>query len=218
MNSNMFFINHGIGGRPEVMKLDSTSIPKPRLDEVLIQVKYAGVNRPDCLQRMGKYHPPSDASPILGLEVSGQIVSLGEKVTKWSVGDQVCALTNGGGYAEYVCAPETQVLPIPDNLNLEQACALPENFFTVWTNVFQRGKLKRGESILIHGGSSGIGLTAIQLAHHYQAEVYCTVGTDEKASICYKNGANHCINYKTQDFVHEVMHHTHNRGLDMILD
>jgi putative PIG3 family NAD(P)H quinone oxidoreductase len=185
---------------------------------VLVKVAFAGVNRPDCLQRSGRYPPPLGASPIVGLEISGEVVALGEGATQWQIGDKVCALTNGGAYAEYAAVPEGQALPIPTGYSMLQAAALPENFFTVWTNVFQRGKLKNGESILIHGGSSGIGLTAIQLARAFGAQVYCTVGNADKVAACLKAGAHVAINYNTQDFVEEVLKLTDQKGVNAILD
>jgi putative PIG3 family NAD(P)H quinone oxidoreductase len=184
----------------------------------LVKVAFAGVNRPDCLQRSGKYPPPPGASPIVGLEVSGEVVGLGEGATRWKLGDKICALTNGGAYAEYVTVPEGQALPIPTGYSMLQAAALPENYFTVWTNVFQRGKLKAGESILIHGGSSGIGLTAIQLAHAFGAKVFCTVGNADKVAACKKVGADVAIDYKTQDYVEEVLKFTDQKGVNAILD
>ena len=170
------------------------------------------------MQRSGRYPPPPGASPIVGLEISGEVVALGEGVTQWQLGDKVCALTNGGAYAEYAVVPEGQALPIPSGFSMLQAAALPENFFTVWTNVFQRGKLKSGESILIHGGSSGIGLTAIQLARAFGAQVYCTVGNAEKVAACIKAGAHAAIDYKTQDYVEEVLKLTDQKGVNAILD
>ncbi len=167
--STMHFVDHGTGGGPEVLTPGTCTTPTPKQGEVLVKVAFAGVNRPDCLQRSGRYPPPPGASSIVGLEVSGEVVALGEGVSKWRLGDKICALTNGGAYAEFVTVPEGQALPIPKGFSMLQAAALPENFFTVWTNVFQRGKLKSGESILVHGGSSGIGLTAIQLAHAFGA-------------------------------------------------
>jgi putative PIG3 family NAD(P)H quinone oxidoreductase len=181
-------------------------------------VAFAGVNRPDCLQRSGRYPPPPGASPIVGLEISGEVVALGQGVSQWQIGDKVCALTNGGAYAEFVTVPEGQALPIPEGYSLLQAAALPENFFTVWTNVFQRGKLKSGETILVHGGSSGIGLTAIQLAHAFGAQVFCTVGNAEKVAACLKAGAHAAIDYKLQDFVEEVLKLTDQKGVNAILD
>ena len=218
MSDSMNFVAHGSGGAPQVMHLSEMPVPKPAATEVLIKVAYAGVNRPDCLQRSGRYPPPPGASPILGLEASGQVVALGEGVTRWKQGDRVCGLANGGAYAEYVCIPQGQVLPVPEGLSLLQAAALPENYFTVWTNVFQRGKLQAGETFLVHGGSSGIGLTAIQLAKAFGARVMCTVGNEEKIRACLAAGADLAINYRTQDFAKEVMDATAQKGVHMILD
>ena len=218
MSDSMNFVAHGAGGAPQVMHLSQMPVPKPAATEVLIKVAYAGVNRPDCLQRSGRYPPPPGASPILGLEASGQVVALGEGVTRWKQGDWVCGLANGGAYAEYVCIPQGQVLPLPPGLSLLQAAALPENYFTVWTNVFQRGKLQAGETFLVHGGSSGIGLTAIQLAKAFGARVICTVGTEEKILACLAAGADLAINYRTQDFAKEVMDATDQKGVNIILD
>ena len=214
----MNYISHGVGGGPEVLVSAQTDQPAVKTGEVLIKVAFAGVNRPDCAQRSGRYPPPKGASPIMGLEVSGQIEALGEGVSGWSVGDRVCALCNGGGYAEYVAVPATQVLPIPQGMGLLQAAALPENYFTVWVNLFQRGHLKAGESLLVHGGSSGIGLTAIQLAKEFGASVFSTAGSDEKNQACLKAGADAAINYKLQDFVAETLHLTEGKGVDMVLD
>lgn len=216
--STMKFVDHGTGGGPEVLSPSTCPIPTPQKGEVLVKVAFAGVNRPDCLQRSGKYPPPPGASTIVGLEVSGEVVALGESATHWQLGDKVCALTNGGAYAEYVTVPEGQALPIPKGYSMLQAAALPENYFTVWTNVFQRGKLKAGESILIHGGSSGIGLTAIQLAHAFGAKVFCTVGNADKVAACKKVGADVAIDYKTQDYVEEVLKLTDQKGVNAILD
>ena len=218
MSDSMNFVAHGAGGAPQVMHLSQMPVPKPAATEVLIKVAYAGVNRPDCLQRSGRYPPPPGASPILGLEASGQVVALGEGVTRWKQGDWVCGLANGGAYAEYVCIPQGQVLPLPTGLSLLQAAALPENYFTVWTNVFQRGKLQAGETFLVHGGSSGIGLTAIQLAKAFGARVICTVGNEEKIRACLAAGADLAINYRTQDFAKEVMDATDQKGVNIILD
>jgi len=214
----MKFVSHGTGGGPEVLTPSECQTPSPLAGEVLVKVAYAGVNRPDCLQRSGRYPPPPGASPIAGLEISGEVVAVGLGATKWQIGDKVCALTNGGAYAEYCTVPEGQALPIPSGYSMLQAAALPENFFTVWTNVFQRGKLKSGESILIHGGSSGIGLTAIQLARAFGATVYCTVGNADKVAACLKAGAHAAIDYKTQDFVEEVLKLTDQKGVNAILD
>ena len=216
--STMKVVLHGNGGTPECMHLGEVEVPRPKSHEVLIQVAFAGVNRPDCLQRSGRYPPPADASPYLGLEVSGVVVAMGDEVKNWSVGDRVCALVNGGGYAEYTIAPEGQVLAVPKGLNLKQAAALPENYFTVWTNVFERGRLQAGEWMLVHGGSSGIGLTAIQLAKARGAKVVCTVGDEEKAAACRQLGALHAVNYKSQDFVKEVMELTQGQGVNLVLD
>ena len=216
--TTMKFVTHGTGGGPEVLTTSTCPTPTPNAGEVLVRVAFAGVNRPDCLQRSGRYPPPAGASPIVGLEVSGEVVALGEGVQKWRVGDTVCALTNGGAYAEFVAVPEGQALPLPHGFSMLQAAALPENFFTVWTNVFQRGKLKKGETLLVHGGSSGIGLTAIQLAQAFGAKVFCTVGNAEKMRACVKAGAHTAINYQTQDFVEEVLQLTQQLGVNAILD
>lgn len=214
----MRHVDHGEGGPPSVMRLAETSIPEPGPHEVLIQVAYAGVNRPEVAQRQGLYPPPPGASPILGLEVSGHIVAVGAQVQGWQVGDAVCALTNGGGYAEFVTAPEGQVLPVPEGLSLLEAAALPENHFTVWTNVFNRGRLQAGQSLLVHGGSSGIGLAAIQLAHARGATVYTTVGSGDKAAACLQAGADAAINYRQEDFVERIKALTGGLGVDVILD
>jgi putative PIG3 family NAD(P)H quinone oxidoreductase len=214
----MRYIEHGTGGAPEVMHAAQTAAPQAGPGDVLIKVAYAGVNRPDCLQRSGRYPPPPGASPILGLEASGHVVAVGEGVTQWRVGDAVCGLANGGAYAEYVAIPQGQVLPVPKGLSLLQAAALPENYFTVWTNVFQRGRLQSGETFLVHGGSSGIGLTAIQLAKAFGARVFCTVGNADKVEACLKAGADVAINYRTQDFVDEALAATAQQGMNIILD
>lgn len=216
--NTMNFVDHGTGGGPEVLTPSTCATPMPKAGEVLVKVAYAGVNRPDCLQRSGRYPPPVGASPIAGLEISGEVIALGEGVTRWQVGDRLCALTNGGAYAEFATVPEGQALPIPKGFSMLQAAALPENFFTVWTNVFQRGKLKAGETILVHGGSSGIGLTAIQLAHAFGAKVFCTVGNSDKVAACLKAGAHTAINYNTQDFVEEVLQLTEQKGVNAVLD
>lgn len=216
--STMKFVDHGAGGAPDILKMAEGPVPSPAAGEVLVKVAYAGVNRPDCLQRSGSYPPPPGASPILGLEVSGEVVAQGSGVSKWSIGDRVCALVNGGGYAEYVCVPEGQALPIPPGRSMLEAGGVPENYFTVWTNVFERGHLGAGETLLVHGGSSGIGLTAIQMAKAAGATVYTTVGNAEKAAFCAGVGADAVINYREQDFVAEVATLTQKRGVDMILD
>ncbi|MFP5407392.1 MAG: NAD(P)H-quinone oxidoreductase, partial [Gammaproteobacteria bacterium] len=193
-------------------------VPAPGPGEVLIRVAFAGVNRPDVAQRYGKYPPPPGASPHLGLEASGEVVALGDGVRSLKKGDKVCALLNGGGYAEYALAPAGQTLPVPAGLTLLQAAALPENYFTVWTNVFERGRLVSGEAFLVHGGSSGIGLTAIQLAKARGATVYTTVGNAEKAQACLERGADHAFNYREEDFVAEIARLTERHGVNLILD
>ena len=205
-------------GPPDVLAVAETAVPKPRAGEVLIKVAYAGVNRPDCIQRAGAYPPPADASPIIGLEVSGTVAAVGGGVDDWRVGEAICALTPGGGYAEYCAAPAAHCLPPPRGLALLEAAGLCENYFTVWHNVFERGRLAAGETILIHGGSSGIGLAAIQLAHAFGAKVITTVGSDDKAAACESLGADHAIVYRSADFVSEVAAITAKRGVDVVLD
>lgn len=216
--STMRCIEHGAGGSPDVLTLAMRDTPELGAGEVLIEVAVAGVNRPDCLQRSGNYPPPKDASPLLGLEVAGRIAAVGQGVTEWKVGDEVCALTNGGGYAEYVTAPAGQVLPVPKGLNMLQAAALPETFFTVWANLVEGGRLRKGDVVLIHGGSSGIGMTAIQIAKAWGATVYCTVGSAQKAEACLAIGADAAIDYRRQDYVAETKRLTGSRGVDLILD
>ena len=194
------------------------SVPVPKNNEVLIRVHASGVNRPDIAQRKGSYPPPPDASPILGLEVSGEVFELGSEVKNIKIGDRVCALTHGGGYAEYCVAPAVQCLPVPAGFSMESAAGIPENFFTVWTNVLERGRLQKGETFLVHGGSSGIGLTSIQLAHQMGAAVITTAGSTEKCKACTEYGADLAINYKTQDFVEEVKKFTQGKGASLILD
>ncbi len=205
-------------GPPDVLYLADGPMPQTKPGEVLIEVAYAGVNRPDCLQRAGAYPPPADASPIVGLEVAGRIAALGEGVTTWRVGDEVCALTPGGGYAQYCTTPAGYCLPIPVSMSLREAAGIPENYFTVWNNVFDRVRLAAGESILIHGGTSGIGLTAIQLAKAFGATVIATAGSSEKVAFCSTMGADHAIDYKTQDFVAEVARITGKKGVNVVLD
>jgi len=200
------------------MTLVEGPVPQPHAGDVLIEVAYAGVNRPDCAQRAGTYPPPPDASPILGLEVAGRIVALGAEVDGWHIGDEVCALTPGGGYAQYCTTPGAWCLPIPRGLSLEQAASLPENYFTVWNNVFDRARLAVGETLLVHGGTSGIGLTAIQLAKAFGATVIATAGSAEKVAFCLAVGADHAIDYRTQDFEAEVARITGKRGVNVILD
>jgi len=188
-------------GGPEVLQSCTRPRPVPNADQVIIQVAYAGVNRPDALQRAGLYNPPAGASDLPGLEASGTVVEVGENVSDLAVGDRVCALLPGGGYAEYVATPAAHCLPIPTGLSMKQAACLPETFFTVWSNVFMRGGLQAGERILIHGGSSGIGTTAIQLANAFGARVFVTAGSDDKCQACTDLGAERAINYRDEDFV-----------------
>ena len=205
-------------GGPEVLKAQQRPVPQPGPGQLLVHVAVAGVNRPDVLQRLGGYAPPPGASDIPGLEIAGRIVALGEGVSRYEVGDQVCALVAGGGYAEYAVVHEDNALPIPSGLSLEEAGAIPETFFTVWTNVFQRGGLKKGESFMVHGGTSGIGTTAIQLAKAFGATVLATAGSDEKCAACRDLGADHAINYRTEDFVAAAKAATGGRGVNLILD
>lgn len=200
-NLDMRVIEISEPGGPDVLQPSTRPIPQPGNGEVLIRVAYAGVNRPDALQRAGSYAPPPDASDLPGLEASGTIVGLGAGVTSWELGELVTALLPGGGYAEYAVAPASHCLPIPDGMPLEMAACLPETFFTVWTNVFMAGKLTAGQTLLVHGGTSGIGTTAIQLAKRFGARVFATAGTDEKVEFCEKLGAEKGINYRTEDFV-----------------
>jgi putative PIG3 family NAD(P)H quinone oxidoreductase len=214
----MKFIDHGTGGPASVLKLAEGANPVLKAGEVLIEVHYAGVNRPDVLQRSGKYPPPPGASAVIGLEVAGKIVETAPDVTQWKTGDMVCALTPGGGYAEYCAAPAAHCLPVPKGLTLEQAASLPENWFTVWTNIIERGQLKSGEKFLVHGGSSGIGLAAIQLAKAWGATVYTTVGNTIKADYCRTMGADVVWNYKDEDWPAELWKATGKGGVDVILD
>ena len=205
-------------GGPECLELVDRPIPTPQADQVLIKVKASGVNRPDCIQRQGGYPPPPGASDVFGLEVAGEIASLGENVKGWKVGDAVCALVSGGGNADYCLAHEGSLLPVPDGFSMLEAASLPENFFTVWHNVFERGALKPGETFLVHGGTSGIGITAIQLAKRFGATTITTAGNAEKCEACRSFGADLAINYREQDFVTEVKKFTHKKGVDVILD
>jgi NADPH:quinone reductase len=214
----MKYIDHGSGGSPDVLVLKDGPMPEVGAGEVLIKVAYAGLNRPDVMQRSGRYPPPADASPHLGLEVAGEIAAAGQGVDEWKKGDRVCALTNGGGYAEYATAPSGQVLPVPAGLGMAEAAALPENYFTVWANLIEGGRLQQGEIALIHGGTSGIGITAIQMAKAWGARAFCTVGTPEKAAAARALGADAAINYRAQDFVAEVSKLTEGRGVNVILD
>ena len=214
----MKYIHFQNPGDADVLQLSDMPAPTPTAGEVLIRVAAAGVNRPDILQRQGMYPAPRGASPVLGLEVAGEIVACGEGVTQWAVGDTVCALVNGGGYAEYALAPEAQCLPIPASLSLQEAAAIPETFFTVWHNLFQRARLKEGETLLVHGGSSGIGTTAIQLAYAKGIQVFATAGSEEKCAACEQLGASKAINYRGADFVDDIKQLTNGRGVDVILD
>ena len=204
MSQTMNAVEITQAGGPEVLQPTTRPVPVPRPGEVVIRLAYAGVNRPDALQRAGLYAPPPTASDLPGLEGAGKVVALGEGVSGWAVGDQVCALLPGGGYAEYVATPAAHCLPVPSGMGLDRAACLPETFFTVWTNVFMRGGLTAGERFLVHGGSSGIGTTAIQLAHVMGARVFTTAGSDEKCRVCTDLGAERAINYREEDFV-EVM-------------
>ncbi|MFM7462263.1 MAG: NAD(P)H-quinone oxidoreductase [Burkholderiales bacterium] len=216
--TTMRFITAPTAGAPEVMSLTTGPLPTFGPQDVLIRVSYAGVNRPDLAQRSGNYAPPPGASPIMGLEVAGEIVALGENVTRWKAGDRVCALTPGGGYAEYCSAPAAHCMPVPAGLSMLEAAGVPENFFTVWVNVFDTCQLKAGEKFLVHGGSSGIGLTAIQLAKSFGAEVFTTVGNEDKAAFCKKIGADYVFNYKTQDWMAAIATITQRKGVNVILD
>ena len=205
-------------GGPEVLHAVERPDPVPGAGEILIAVAAAGVNRPDTMQRQGGYPPPPGASDLPGLEVAGTVAALGAGVEAWAVGDRVCALVAGGGYATRCVAPAPQCLPVPGPLSLTEAAALPETFFTVWTNVFERGRLREGETALVHGGSSGIGTTAIQLAVARGARVLVTAGSDEKCRACESLGATRAINYRTEDFVEVVEQVTGGRGVDLVLD
>ena len=216
--TTMKYIDHGAGGAASCMQVKDGPLPAIKPGEVLIEVAYAGVNRPDVAQRSGRYPPPPGASPYMGLEVAGKVVAKADDVTQWNIGDSVCALTPGGGYAEYCAAPASHCLPIPKGMSLLEAAALPENYFTVWTNVFERGALKSGETILVHGGSSGIGITAIALAKAFGAIVYTTAGNGDKIAAVKKLGADAAINYREQDWVAEVAVLTAKKGVNLVLD
>lgn len=205
-------------GGPEVLQERHASVPEPAFGEVLIRVAFAGVNRPDVLQRQGLYPPPDGASPIPGLEVAGEVVALGAGCSRWRVGDTVCALLSGGGYAEYATAAQGQCLPIPRGLSLAEAAALPETVLTVWHNVFQRAGLRRGELLLVHGGTSGIGSMAIQIARARGARAIATAGSTEKCHACLEMGAELGVNYHEEDFVERVLQHSNGSGADVILD
>ena len=205
-------------GDPEVLKLHSMPVPEPGPGEVLIKVAAAGVNRPDMMQRKGLYPPPPGATDVPGLEVSGTVVSVGQNVSKPPINSEVCALVTCGGYAEYCLAAASICLPVPEKISLVNAAGIPETFFTVWTNVFKRGQLKAGESLLVHGGSSGIGTTAIQLGKAFGATVYTTAGTSDKCEFCNNLGADAAINYREQDFSEAIKRLTQGKGVNVILD
>src|SRR6516165_3611065 len=205
-------------GDPDVLMPELRSVPLPAAGEILVKVAAAGVNRPDVMQRMGLYPPPQGATDIPGLEIAGEVVACSADVTRWKNGDLVMALVVGGGYAQYCLAHESHALPVPQTLSPIAAAAIPETFFTVWHNVFERGRLKADETLLVHGGSSGIGTTAIQLAKQFGAKVFVTAGSDEKCEACRKLGADLAINYKTEDFVANAKKATDGKGVDLILD
>ena len=205
-------------GGPEVLKIGERPLPQPKPHEILVHVAAAGVNRPDILQRMGLYAVPPDASDLPGLEIAGTVVAIGADVKAWKAGDQVCALVHGGGYAEYCVVPEVQALPAPVGLSLTEAASLPETFFTVYSNVFDRGALKTGEVLLVQGGSSGIGVTAIQMAAAMGNRVFATAGSDEKCAACVKLGAEKAFNYRTGDWAEELKAATGGKGVNVILD
>ena len=214
----MKYVATTASGAADVMHIATGRLPSIGESDVLIKVEFAGVNRPDVAQRSGSYAPPPGASPIMGLEVSGTVAAVGATVTQWKTGDAVCALTPGGGYAEYCAAPAAHCLPVPAGLSMLEAAGVPENFFTVWVNAFDTCRLRAGESLLVHGGSSGIGLTAIQLAKAFGATVFTTVGNDEKVTFCKNIGADHVFNYKTQDWASEIFTLTQKKGVNVILD
>lgn len=205
-------------GGPEMLVPVTRPVPRPQAGEILIRTEVAGVNRPDALQRAGSYAPPPGASDLPGLEAAGTVAAVGPGVSRWREGDAVCALLPGGGYAEYVVTPADHALPVPEGLSMAEAAALPETFFTVWHNVFERGRLEAGETFLVHGGSSGIGTTAIQLASARGARVFATAGSPEKCAACEQLGAERAINYREEDFVEVVRAATEKRGVDVILD
>ncbi len=205
-------------GGPEVLQWVERPTPQPQSGDVLIKVAVAGLNRADILQRQGNYPPPEGASDILGMEVAGEVAAIGANVKRWKVGDKICALLSGGGYAEYVAAPEGHCLPVPKNLSLTEAAALPEAVVTVWANIFEAGGLQPGQIVLAHGGSSGIGTTAIQMVKAFGVKIFVTAGTDEKCAACLKLGADLAINYKKEDFVAVIEQANGKRGIDVVLD
>jgi NADPH:quinone reductase len=215
---NMRAVEIAKPGGPEVLRPAERPVPAPRPHEILIKVAAAGVNRPDVLQRSGNYPVPSDASDLPGLEVAGEVVQTGSGASLWKKGDEVCALVHGGGYAEYCVAPEVQALPVPRGLSPVEAASLPETFFTVWGNVYDRGRLAPGESLLVQGGTSGIGVTAIQMAAATGNRVFATAGSDDKCAACVRLGAEKAINYRTQDFAAEIKAATGGKGVNVILD
>ncbi|MES2711500.1 MAG: NAD(P)H-quinone oxidoreductase [Pseudomonadota bacterium] len=214
----MAYIEHGAGGGPEVLVPARRAVPSPAADEVLIRVEVAGVNRPDVQQRSGNYPPPPGASPVMGLECAGEVVALGSAASRFRIGDKVCALTNGGAYAEYCVAPEAQTLPWPKGYDAVRAAALPETYFTVWANLFGHGRLAAGETALVHGGTSGIGVTAIKLAREFGATIFATAGSAEKCAAAIGFGADAAINYRDEDFYERTKALTGGRGVDVILD
>ncbi|WJY19561.1 NAD(P)H-quinone oxidoreductase [Alteriqipengyuania flavescens] len=218
MTDTMTAIGYDAPGEPQVLRPEELDMPRPGPGQVLVRVAHAGVNRPDVVQRKGFYPPPPGAPKTPGLEIAGEIAELGDGVAQWSAGDRVCALVPGGGYAEYCLAHAGHCLPVPAGLPLHEAAALPETLFTVWHNVFQRGMAKDGETILVHGGTSGIGTTAIQLANAFDIEIIVTCGSDEKCAAARRIGAAHAINYKTTDFAAEVERITEGAGVHMVLD
>lgn len=205
-------------GGPDVLKPERRPVPLPADNEILIRVAAAGVNRPDLFQRAGSYPPPKGATDLPGLEVAGTVAAVGSSVSRWKTGDRVCALTPGGGYAEYALVDGSSVLPIPEGLSFVEAAAIPETFFTVWHNVFELGALKQGETLLVHGGASGIGTTAIMLAKAFGAKVIVTAGTDEKCAACRELGADTALNYRTTDWVGAIKEATNRQGVNVILD
>ncbi len=214
----MRFVGQSGAGGPDSLRMERGKVPQPGSGEVLIRVEAAGVNRPDLLQRAGRYPPPTDASPVLGLEVAGEVAALGEGANAWRLGDRVCALVNGGGYAEYCTAPQGQCLPWPRGYDAVRAAALPETHFTVWANLFGHGRLAAGEALLVHGGASGIGTTAILLAREFGARVLATAGSAAKCAACVELGAEAAMDYRQQDFVAETKRLTDGRGVDVVLD
>ncbi len=216
--ANMIAMGYDMPGGPEVLRTEKLPVPTPGAGEVLVRVAYAGVNRPDVIQRMGHYPPPPGASPIPGLEIAGEIVAHGDGVTPECIGQNICALVTGGGYAEYCLAKIDHCLPVPDDLPLDQAAALPETLFTVWHNVFERGWACEGETLLVHGGTSGIGTMATKLGKLFGLTVIVTCGSDEKCAAARSIGADHAINYKTADFVEEVKAITGGAGVQLVLD